>query len=437
MENIKYHEYYRLKVAFLLVFLLLSINAIYNSLASGFGYQYPLNTFLFDPNDLFADYFKTTFSFINNKNEIHDFINLPELLRNYFLTNPYKSSIQALHNGELTNLHGTPISQLFALINVYFIKYVNPVYIFTFLNILFIYLAYLTLKKLVHSSYDRALMMLIFISSYPFLFYFTRGHLYSIALVILIANYLINIKNSKFISALFFLALAVNIRFNSAIFLAYIFFIESTITLKIKNILIFTSLTIILFTGSLYVDELFYPLYSFSNFIEAVKNYHQLYVVGDAGFSFGSSPFGVLKYFYGFNKTIEIFPLLASILLIAFILMPKFISRFPESSFIFLICAAFALSTPVFADYYLSIFFIPLLFLYNSKKNNAKYNNNINFCIFISCILLISPKNYYFFNMPSIQIFLNPMILSISFLYTFFKNLGPINFQSPIKRKQL
>jgi hypothetical protein len=432
MKNKYCYTYNPLKVVFLFVFLFLSINSICNSIAAGLGYQYPLTTFLFDPNDLFADYFKTTFSFIKNQNEIHSFEDLPDLLKNYFLANPYKSSITSLYNGELTNLHGTPISQLFAITNVYIIKYINPIYIFIILNILFILFGYLTLKKLVFSNYDRAIMMIIFIISYPFLFYFTRGHFYSIALVILIANFLINIKNNKPTSALLFLALAVNIRFNSAIFLAYIFFMEGSIILKIKNTIIFSAFTIIIFISSLFIDESLYPLYNFSNFIEAVKNYHQLYVVGDAGFSFGSSLFGMLKYFYGFNNFIEALPLVISMLPVLFILMPKVISKYSESSFIYLICAAFALSTPVFADYYLSVFFIPLLFLYNSKWEDEKFKS-INFCILISCILLISPKNYYFFEMTSIQMFINPIILLVSFFYIFLKNLMPINLQNPIK----
>lgn len=408
-----------------LILIFLSLNSFYNSISSGLGYSYPENTFLFNPNDLFADYFKTTFTFIQNSGLIKDFKDLPNILKNYYLYNPYENTIIALNSGNLTGFHGTPTSQLFALFNAKLFEKINPIYVF----ILLVACAFIYIIKRAHDisidKVDTIIFSTIAILSYPFIFFLSRGHFYSFFTILLIFEFMYCIKNNRAIIGMILLAFAVNIRFNAAIFFLFMLYPNIPIKHIIQNLFIFFTLILTIFIASLALAEYAYPLYNLQHFLKGIETYHRLYIINNQDYNFNSSLYGLLKYFFGYEKLLEVTPLLVTFILTLFSIYLRLRNRLNQTYFAYILCSIFALSTPIFGDYYLMIFLVPLIFLYLDSENCE--TTGCNLCILISCIALLSPKNYYIFGNTSFQMVINPLILVISTIYILYKTSRPMN----------
>lgn len=409
-----------LSVALVFLFILLSLNSIYNSIYAGFGGAFPHTTFLNTPDDLFGDFFKGIFSFAKNSSDIHDFENLPDYLKNYFLDNPYKSDLNSLKMGWLTNLHGPPLVMAFSLLNIYLFEFINPVYIYCFWVGLGVFLAAKLIYLICRDRVDRYYFMLIMAASYPTIYVLSRGHIYSLYLALSVFYFLLYLNKKNFYLALLCLAIGVNIRFNCAIFILMLFPLVKNLKFKISYFVILSLL--IFFINYAFVTH-FYSTYTFDNFSQAVKNYHRLYVVAENGIAYGSSMFGVLKVIFGYKKFLEVIPYFFCTCILLRVLYLRKKNLFSDYLYIFVLCCMFALSIQVFADYYLLVFFAPIFLLYmqNTNLNFFKIASTADLLTFFSTILLLAPKNYFIENI-SIQLFINPLTMAFAALYASFYN---------------
>lgn len=414
---------------FCCIFIMTGLNAIFNSIAFSLGYGYPYASFLFDPSDRFADYFKVIFS-LPGASDLQ--IGGSSLLRGYLDNNPY-GDVKALTNGTLTNLHLPPLVTLIALSNLKLMHFISPWYVFCAIFFSGAVLIYALVKKIARSTLDSVLLFASLLLCYPTLFMITRGHIYSGMTALALSIFLLcAYQNNKRFLAILLLAIAVNLKPNAIIF---IFALGLPGLKNIKmDVLVFACLAACIGATSYLLANAALPDYTPENWLKAVSIYHDLYVVHNAGLAYGSSLFGPLKILFGYSKFIEIVPLALACLIIIFGTIQFHTKKISKISYIFILCASYVYGSAVFADYHLLIFITPLICLY-MESGISPYNTHrpIFFSdpsiIFVSSILLLTPKCYMYKGNASDQVLLNPLILVAAclFITAFRKKISKIS----------
>ena len=396
---------------FCCIFIMTGLNAIFNSIAFSLGYGYPYASFLFDPSDRFADYFKGIFS-LPGASDLQ--IGGSSLLRGYLDNNPY-GGVKALTDGTLTNLHGTPLVTLIALLNLKLMHFISPWYVFCAIFFSGAVLIYALVKKIARSTLDSVLLFASLLLCYPTLFMVTRGHIYSGMTALALSIFLLcAYQNKKRFLAILLLAIAVNLKPNAIIFILALG-LPGLKNIKM-DVFVFTCLAACIGATSYLLANATLPDYTPENWLKAVSIYHDIYVVHNAGLAYGSSLFGPLKSLFGYGKFIEIVPLVLACLIIIFGTIQFHTNKISKSSYIFILCASYVYGSAVFADYHLLILFTPLICLYMesgiSPLNTHRpiFFSDLNI-IFVSSVLLLSPKCYMYKGNISDQVLLNPLIL--------------------------
>ena len=403
---------------FVLIYASFILNYIFCFLSVAFGAPVHNGTIIFGSYDLFADYFKVTFSYPHSFN-----LHLNEasaLLNSYLIENPY-GGILALSQGGLTHFHLTPLSTLFSLLNLNLMHDFDPRLLFTALIVSMILLPYFLLKASALSKTDAFLFFLSFILCYPTLFFIARGNILSgIVAISLIAYLVLVFKNKSFLLALLLLAFAVNVRPNAIIFIFAIFIAENRP--KLTGLIYFTLLTVAIFFTSLEISNVFYPEYTLGHFINGLNIYHSIYVIGNLGLASGSSLFGALKFVFGYANYFELIVSIISALLLLNATFCVVNHKLSKPIYLFILCALYTLCSSVFADYHLMVFWGPLLVICSARNNDLyqspKLMSDRDFLIiFFSCVFVLVPKNYLFIQEVSLQVFLNPiLLLSVTFM---------------------
>lgn len=400
---------------FSLIFLLTSLNAIFNMLASELGYQFPYTTFLFLPEDRYADYFKVIFSYPGVENV--NFSGSANALMHFLQNNPYQGKA-GLTEGALTHFHMPPLTTLISLLNLKLMHFLNPITIFVSVFLIWFLLVYTLINTFSKTTLDSWLLFLATLFCYPTLFMTTRGHIFSgISSLALLAFLVFLFQEKRNFFSLILLAIAVNLRPNAIIFLVVLLMCDFK-NLK-KEILLFVLISTIVFFTSLFLANNIYPDYCIHNMLLAINIYHDKYVIGNGGLAFGSSLFGPLKVIFGYTKLLEALPVIIAGLMVSIGTLQFRNKQISKIAFIFIICSSYVLGSSVIADYHLTVFFAPLLCIYLDKKNSL-YDHTFSplnkelLIVFFASVFVLSPKNYIYFKYTSIQIALNPIFLLIA-----------------------
>lgn len=397
---------------FAFIFVGLALNSIFNSLAFAFNAHFPYTTFLYDPNQIFDDYFKVIFSYDSN-GLIQAYGN--RFLESKIIGNSYVNDFSVNSYHVNSHYHLPPLTTLFCLFTAKIMAQINPLYVFSITLSFVIFFIFVVIKKLKIPKFQSLFLFLSFILSYPFLHALSRGHVYSYFFSLLIIYGLTFYKiNQKKI--LVILSLAANIRPNSIILSAPLLF-KSKKKLVLRFFLANLLITFLMFTLSLFIANSIDSSYTLKNFLIGLDNYHYRYVEKNWGLAYGSSFYAIAKLFFKYNHFSEIlFTLIGTILLFYFYWQFAIKKVINYTCFIFILCSLFILFSPVSADYYLLIFFLPLLLLFKYSKYNFKnkLNDEISNIIFYSSLVMLIPKNYLFISHYSLQVLLNPLVLLIS-----------------------
>lgn len=393
---------------------------IREALGSGNG------TFFFTSQDRFADIIKTSLSYkkilITLPNFFNYLNNMSDIYKYFYEQNPYLGVEYV--STSLTHFHLTPISTLLNFIVIagmglnLKIKYILII-LFISCSLLFI----ISIHK-IFKFYSSFLFLLLSLVSYPLLMAITRGNYQSFICSIGIITFLSNlfIKKNISIYSLILYAIAINFRPNALILLIsllVIFDFKKTFFISLKVIIISA---LILFISYFTVNYI-YPDYTFFNFLNGLKIYNDGYVTGSGGNYFNSSLYGCIKFIltndFNYNK-------LLFIIISCFILFYWLILTLKQKINViyqpFIIVCFYILFNPVAADYHLIVFIFPLMYFYN-KFDEINKKDKKNIYIFLSTILILSPKNYYFINSISLQVAINPMIMLITIFYLFKKSI--------------
>ena len=390
------------------------------------GFGYPRNSFFFNPGDVFADFFK----FIINQNNLSQYFSVAKGEKGYRYITPY---LNFSHYYQINNTT-QPFYFLISAVNAIFFKLLNP-YLVYFLNMLL----FLTIFffQIVNFLVDKKKYLIIFVTSvfsYPILVMINRGHIFSAFICLILIQILINCYFKKnFLLNFFLVLLAFSGKPTALCFALYVFYYDISFY---KKIIYFFLLLILAPIFYILVNEFNYlflgNIWSFYNdfketltfTMHSYQMYHISYIIGDNGLNFGSSLWGMVKIFLkiftiNYNTNILLIITFLFCSLIFFLLTLLFLfKKIDISIFAYTLVSYYILASPVSADYYLIVFFGPLLLL---LKDYEKSNNKELYIILIlSIAFIVSPQNYYltkyFVSFPE-KTFLNPLIILISNIY--------------------
>lgn len=382
------------KIFKLLLFLLFS-QLLFNLICIILGYGHPFNIFLFDPNDRFADILKTSDSFGISDTWQGD-------------NTWYRPILNAL----------PPLTLLIEISFGFIVKYthINEFILLFLIYILIIFSIYKIIINKVDIS-EKKTLFLICILNYGFIFFLDRGNS-SILTVLFLILFLITIRNPK--SSMLYLAICVCLKITPIYFFIIVLFFEKE---KFKFYLFYLSIYLLVINSIAYgLVHYFYAInlseaYDLDTFLQGGKNYLQSYLYNGAGIAYGSSLITLISFIllcikniFSLNEYIYL-PLshISFLLLILsytyiFINFKYFLQK--KFNLILFVFITFLLFSPVTGDYYISYVVLPLFF----------YNYDVDKKYLLPIVLLLSPKNYIFYSVNSLQIVINPIIMTIILL---------------------
>jgi hypothetical protein len=418
-------------VGLVLVILFTALNAIYSSIF--YAFSIGSGTFLFH-GDLFADFFKFIFSYPYAENYIKEsYINLPNLLKEYAINNPYQG-VAAFDNWgkKFSHLHVTPLTTLISLLLIDSFDFFG--YLLTSIAVITLVFAsiFFSIKNFCTTRFEFYFLFLLFVLSYPFLFLVQRGNVFSfIATISLVFSYIF-IKKNKISTAAFLVALAINIRPNLIIFSPFIFWISNR---HIKFIIFLFLYLGSQFFLSLLICSGLYPDYTLTNFAKALTLYKELYVIGNWGVGFNTSIFGLLKVValalnsiikIDIRGVLEVLILLTGLMTIGLFFQLNYMyhkKKFNEIEFCYLLTATLMLGTTVIADYHLLIFIIPIMVIVNNYSVNLLLKKS-SVLIFLTSCFVLSPFNYFLYAGIYFSEFLKTILVVASCVYIITSSKG-------------
>jgi hypothetical protein len=384
-----------------IVFLLTALNAIFYSIAYAFSFK--TGTYLIK-GDYLADVLKLSLSYP----QLRDPIESGDLIFSGFLAPLlavyYKYTylgLEGLSINELTHFHLPPLTtaSIFFLIDAF--KKIGFIPTILLLALSTLVALILAVKSTLNDKIDGYLLIVLILISYPFIFFLQRGNFFSFFSFVFILFAIIELKKERIWLAILLIALAINIRPNLILYVVFLYFWPSRSIIRPIIALVLAS---IIFLILLFFDNYVYPDYTLGNFLKGLEIYNNLYVSGDRGFGYSSSLLTLIKFTCKLIG-LEFVANYAVKLQLAFTMVIFFYTswvyskkRIGDTSFLFLITALSMLGTPVFADYHLLLFIIPIFFVLKNQEADYLHLNalqkKINRIIFITCCLMLSPLNY-------------------------------------------
>ena len=386
---------------FRLAFILLSFNTLIAIINSWIGLDYPYNTFLVWPSERFGDLLRGVdgFGIVNVWPGFEsDFIYYEHLL-------PF------------------PATCYFMAANL--ISLIGNKYVF----LLLLYSIILFLIALVSIRKKNSLSVIFFVVfSYPMIFAMDRGNIASLVFLLL----LIALTTKRIVISTLCIALATSIKLTPVVFIILLF-LDRPVSVKwIITVVFFflvwffiINLIVIQYNGHFLWPSVFDPFVLFST---PLQSYSIRHVNTLQGLGFGSSLYMPLVYLARRFNIPETFNSYQIVLLVSIIigfclvlkndLVNKFHWLLEKKNMLFVSCISFVLLTPVTADYYLLILFIPLLAF-------PKTVFSIGYCLIFA--LALGSKNIFFLapatylgNIDiSLQVFINPILLLLLLLGEF------------------
>jgi hypothetical protein len=478
LSRISPDEYILVIVVSLIV--LSSANLLFCALMYDFGFGATPYTSPFSgpagPADRFADLVKVSFSYrpFVSGISVETVQSWPAIYRSYF-THPRYRGIGGLAEGRvITHFHQPPLTTLLFLGDASLISRTQNITLALVVSWCG-YLATVQWALLVGIPAKRRTLAVslgfwfIALVSYPALMVFTRGNFQSGFTTMFIAAFMFSLflRKRPELWGLLSLAVAVNFRPNAVLFIVAIPLVIG-LRRSIRPIFYFGALAGSIFSACYLAVNWLYPDYTLSTFLQGLSIYKKLYVIGNGGDAGNCSLWALLKNFgridADYQRMALILPLFAMVLAALFwrvrrlqhwTVMAPFISIIAYAEYVaitgstgylywaysllalylavavcwelwhctermlvapFVLTAGYCLLCPIFAEYHLLVFFVPMLMLY---FNHREWANNFRLMAVIGagCVLMLSPKNYIYVAGISFQTLVNPLILFFLTLY--------------------
>lgn len=356
------------------------------------GFEYPFNTFLFDPADRFNDLFN---SITSSKN-----------------LNPYAEPSPAV-----------PAYFPFSYIIFYTLSFLTrDAVLFTFSGLLIIMALYLSslvadtiLPHQKYRNFTKILFLLLF--SYPSIYSFDRGNL-DIFIAYCIALFVIKFNSRNYIKSTFFITIAMLLKGYPALFLLYPI-VKKNLRMPIVAICIFlfaSFFSLFIFDGGASLN--------FVRFINALAIYKETYVIGFAAIKYLSDPYDFVRALLIFWNNKEWYLLHSKIILTVYHYFSTFCLltivytaiKYRADCFRVILCLTCgALLFPdVTSDYKFSLLILPIIELLRYETIN-KYKTMLFIMPIITCMI---PKKYIYVDGVAILQYANALSVLLLFVYS-------------------
>ena len=378
------------------MFFLVLLACFYNTIATSIGLGFPYNTFLFIPEDVFADFFKV--------------MDALKIVKTWPAINEYQ---------QIGINHMPPFAISIYVWMAYCIKFLSFTRVTTYLLIFVLPLLLLLLKSTRFVNQSRYWFLILF--SYPVLVVLTRGNV-ALLVFVCLAFFILQIDN--IIVSMLCLAIATSIKITPVIFIVYFLVCHfdnwkrmlAGVAVFVLFMGIINYLAVILVSATL-SPTVYDPFY----FLKAIGKYENIYIEQFQGLRYGSSFYMAFRYIINllekhtgiglFKFLLDIKPLLINFT-VMLMLVGLYLWKFPLQRFkafilnryniLKVVSIVLVLFTPVTADYYLTILILPLFFV---PFEHFKIPEKLFY------LLVLIPKNYFFYHFISLQVFINPLLL--------------------------
>ena len=430
-----------------------SLDLLVSILTNGAGLQVYLIAFMcsigavppawsnpFLMHDIFGDFVKLGFAYYDPMVQIMpatSFVQYKSTLSAYFYSNPYSNS-PALAGQGLTVFHLPPLYQIIEKIGSIAMERFDPINVYiAAIFMLVLWVAYV-LKVFKENKKTWIVLLLAVVLSYPSLFAFQRGNLPSyVASMLIISSILLAKTNcSRWPWASIGIALAVAIRPNYVLIAGFIPLVsmqDASRSRRIRIIFLALIAVIAIYGLLMLAASWLVPGYNYATFYRAYSYYVKHYEFGLDGINYCSSPFRLVSLAFSDFSSQGSQIMLQSFLKSVFIALGTGISgwslwlgatqRVRPSKSLLIFLLGNVISTPVFADYHLLVFFGPIILSLLEKQVNLLTAFNGPGYTGLELVftgLLLSPKSLPIVNIAGspapIQLLLNPILI---FLYLF------------------
>lgn len=377
----------------LIVFVLTGflINMLYGVVVNEFGIVDGPPFFIYK-GDPFADFFKSSLSYIHYDPENIKY--LPNVY-SYLLDNPYRGYESLSDRSILTNFHNPPATVLLKLYQADVVKKLGPLVGLALFEIFAAISLFVAIKNA--GGYKSLVyVFLLMMFSYPVLFSLFRGNTQSVFNASALIGFMIlaNKERSLFGRCLL-LAISVNIRPVSLIFVLY-YFLMGDYKAFVKNLLLVLLFSLAILSVSLIVDSRRYDGYDIYTFIEGVRHYKWIYVdsVRYLQEEFNTSVYALVRNNDMYNIDVSVIRIwVYSVIGIYLLFVRAHIAiggvRYGGVELLYILFCIYVLIFPVSAVYHL----IPLLGLI-SLAIKERSGEEISFVVITSSIIIITAKDF-------------------------------------------
>jgi len=371
----------------------------------------PHGLMLGDPPDMFADFFKVILSYPGGQ-AIRTSVGgaMGQLLTDYAVHNPY-GGVPALAQGGVTHLHMTPLSTLGSLLALRASTIVDPVALFVAGLLLLLAWVWSIAGLAGRDRSESIHWLLALVLSYPALLMVARGNLFAGAGALSAIHAVLLAARGRPAAAALLLAVVLNIRPNAAI-LAPALLLLSDRPWRAGAML--GAATVALFAASLAAAHLLYPDYRLTSFLAGLGRYHEIYVVESAGQGLSSSAFGAFRLILGYAAWEESAGLMLGCAVVLAGVMLWSRGLVGRAGLAFLLGAAYALASTIFADYHLLALFAPAMLLTASGDRTGRAerpDDPAAGIVFLGSLVVTAPRSYAFLNDVSLGVVAGPVLL--------------------------
>jgi len=368
-----------------LIFSGLVVAVILHSVYSFFGAGYPWNTFLFDPNDRFNDWFNSVDQATSN--------------------NPYHATGPAL---------ATYFPASYVLFKIGFgLHGVFGKLIYLCVTAILFAGAFATINQSLFKNcslplYDKFALLILSIFSYPVLFSIDRGNI-DLWISLLCAIFIFSNALKFEIVGVIALSLAISFKGYPAAFLLlllserkYLAFLTSVI------LAILLTLIPMVFMWDGFDSNL-------DGFIKNLHMYKEIYVIGHGSLFASSDPYNALRLLFfslfGIEKEVSesvyhFYKYFSAIFAIVISVYVLFVQKTKWKKIIAV--SILAILFPYVANDYKLCMLLPGFYMLIFENLEIKKNKYI----FLSICLLLIPKSFFFIHGKSVSMVINPIILS-------------------------
>jgi hypothetical protein len=382
-------------------------NAGFNLVMCMLGFGYPHNSFLFRPDDRWADFFKLAFSYPGDaiQSAVTPWPKQPLIDSHHEMADLYRGT-------QINPDHLPPLPTLLAVLARRAMSVVDPMLLFLGCLAAGAVALVSTLSSLTRGMAAPWRWLIAAGCSYPLWFMVDRGHFFSFicALTLMSACWRMIESGGMDWRTILLLAIACNLRPNVVVLPAMLVLSGRVGRFADLIKLGFAGATLLLVAMG--AAHLLHPHYGLQTWLTGMADYKALYVDRPLNLGYVTSFPSLLQLLFGRAPAIPLACLAFGAMIGLATLVMARTGRLTTPQIMFLCVALMPIMMPAFGDYHLLPFLLPLILLAREGIESRS-----DWAVFVTCVALLVPKNYLYSTADNLselwsyQVVLNPIVL--------------------------